>query len=92
MNKELDNEYEYCRWMFKRVMGYINNNDVKQAGISFASDCNTKGIDLGFLKMMFFYQNDKYELIKLICGYSFMPPDLKIYYDNPQKALIDFKI
>lgn len=85
------NDDEYCRWMFKRVMEYVNNNDIKNAGISFASDCNKKQIDLGFLGLMLFNQTDKYELIKLICGFSFMPSDLSIYYDNPQKALENYK-
>ena len=85
-------DYDYCRFMFKRVMEYVNNNDVKNAGISFASDCNKKGIDLGFLSMLFFRQTDKNELIKLVCGYPFMPPDLRQYYDNTEKAFDDYKM
>ena len=85
------NHDEYCRWMFQRVMEYINRNEIKEAGISFAIDCNKKDIDLGFLRMMFFNQSDKYSLIKLICGYSFMPQEFQKYYDNPEKALIDYK-
>jgi len=84
------NDDEYCRWMFRRVMDYIKENKVKEAGASFASDCNKRDIDLGFLGMMLFHQRDKHELIKLICGYSFMPADLKIYYDKPEKAILDY--
>ena len=81
---------DYCRFMFKRVMEYLNKNDVKNAGVSFVSDCNKKEIDLGILTMLFFSQTDKNELIKLVCGYPFMPPDLRQYYDNPEKAFVDY--
>lgn len=86
-----DND-EYCRFMFKRVMDYINENKIREAGLSFLSDCDKKNIDLGILKMMFLYQTNKYDLIKLICGYPFMPSDLRIYYDDPEKAMIDYKM
>ena len=76
--------------MFRRVMNYIKENKVKEAGVYFASECNKRDIDLGILKIMFFNQIDKYKLIKLICGYSFIPDDLKIYYDKPEKAIIDY--
>jgi hypothetical protein len=82
---------KYCRWMFQRVMEYVNRNKIKEAGISFVSDCHKRDIDLGFLEMMLFHQSDKYSLIKLICGYSFMPPEFQKYYDNPEQALIDYK-
>jgi hypothetical protein len=41
--------------------------------------------------MFLFKQTDENELIKLVCGYHFMPADLKKYYDNPQKAFIDYQ-
>jgi len=85
------NNDEYCRFMFRRVMDYLKNNKVMEAGMSFASDCNKKDIDLGFLGMFLFKQTDENELIKLVCGYHFMPADLKKYYDNPQKAFIDYQ-
>lgn len=55
---------EYCRFMFKRVIEYLNKNDIKNVGISFASDCNKKEIYLEILTMLFFKQTDKIELIK----------------------------
>ena len=76
--------------MFRRVMDYLKNNQVMEAGMSFASDCNKKDINLGFLGMFLFKQTDKNDLIRLVCGYHFMPDDLKKYYDNPEKAFIDY--
>jgi hypothetical protein len=32
------NNDEYCRFMFRRVMDYLKNNKVMEAGMSFASD------------------------------------------------------
>jgi hypothetical protein len=82
---------KYCRFMFTRVMEYLNKKQVKEAGISFASDCNKKGIQLGFIGMMLFNQKDENELLRIICGFHFMPTDLKQYYHNPQKAFEDYK-
>lgn len=77
--------------MFQRVMEYVNKNEIELAGKSFVSDCNKRYIDLDIFKYMLFNETDKYSLIKLICGLHFMPRDLKKYYDNPEKALIDYK-
>lgn len=81
---------DYCRLMFKKVMEYLQKDEVQLAGSTFACDCNKMNIDLGPIKCLFFCQSDKNELIKLISGYSFMPSDIKQYYYNPEKAFIDF--
>ena len=82
---------EYCRWMFTRVMAYINENKIQEAALSFLSDCDKEDINLGILHMLFINQTNKYDLIQLICGYSFMPSDLSIYYDNPEKAFLEIQ-
>ena len=85
---------EYCRFMFKRVMGYLINkepNSSFEAGCSFASDCDKSKIDLGGLALFLFTkENSAEDVIKLVCGYSFMPKDLRLYYERPEQAFIDY--
>ena len=40
--------------------------------------------------MFLFKQTDKNDLIRLVCGYNFITDDSKKYYDNPEKAFIDY--
>lgn len=85
---------EYCRFMFKRVMEYLINKKTNysfEAGCSFASDCNKSKLDLGGLGLFLFKkENTAEDVIKLVCGYSFMPKDLRLYYEKPEKAFEDY--
>ena len=83
---------EDYRMIFRRVMEYLQKDDVRQGLMSFLSDCIKYDIDLGMLKMYFLTITDKNELIKTIAGYTFMPDDIKAYYINPDKAFKDYPV
>ena len=81
---------KYAEFMFNRVMQYLHKDDVKNAAMSFLSDCNKGKIDLGILTMMFPHVTDKKMLLNLICGYPWQPEKIKKYYDNQNKAFTDY--
>jgi hypothetical protein len=81
---------KYAEYMFKRVMQYLHKGEVKNAAMSFLSDCNKRGINLGFFTMVLLTTADKNMLLNVICGFPWQPNKIKAYYDNQDKAFIDY--
>ena len=81
---------KYAEYMFNRVMQYLHKGEVKNAAMSFVSDCNKGKIDLVFFTMVFLEVTDKNMLLNLICGYPWQPKKIKQYYDNQNKAFTDY--
>lgn len=81
----MDNEF-----IFRRMMEYILRNDFENARSSIVSDISK--IDNNPLSgMIIMSSQDSIELIKNVAGFPFMNEKIQTYYNNPQKALNDYK-
>ena len=81
----MDNDY-----IFKRMMDYIIEDNFEEARMSILSDISK--IDNNPMgSMIIMSSKNIIELIKNTSGFSFMSENIKKYYSNPEKALIDYK-
>ena len=81
----MDNDY-----IFKRMMDYIIEDNFEEARMSILSDISK--IDNNPMgSMIIMSSKNIIELIKNTSGFSFMSENIKKYYFNPEKALIDYK-
>lgn len=77
-------------FIFKRMMEYIIQNNFEDAKKSIISDISK--IDSNPLSsMIIMTSKNSLELIKNASGFAFMSKKIKSYYDNPEKALNDYK-
>ena len=77
-------------FIFKRMMEYIIENKFEQAKMSILSDISK--IDSNPLSsMIIMTSKNSIELIKNVSGFAFMSKKIKSYYENPEKALNDYK-
>ena len=72
------------------MMDYILNDDFNNAKMSIMSDLSK--IDSNPLtSVVIMSSQDPISLIKNAAGFHFMSQNIQQYYDNPEKALIDYK-
>ena len=77
-------------FIFKRMMDYILKDDFHNAKMSIMSDLSK--IDNNPLtNVVIMSSQDVISLIKNAAGFHFMSQNIQQYYDNPEKALIDYK-
>ena len=77
-------------FIFKRMMDYILNDDFNNAKMSIMSDLSK--IDENQLtSRVIMPSQDAISLIKNVAGFHLMSQNIQQYYDNPEKALIDYK-
>ena len=76
-------------FVFQRMMEYIVKNDFDTAKVSIMNDMN-KISDSCLSSMIIMRANTDIELIKIVAGFSIMSDKVKQYYNNPEKAIIDY--
>jgi len=75
---------------FKRMMDYIIEDKFDEARKSILSDISK--IDNNPMGgMIIMSSKNTIELIKNASGFAFMSDKIKKYYENPEKALADYK-
>ena len=80
----MDNDF-----IFKRMMVHILENKFEEARSSIISDISK--IDNNPASgMIIMSSKDSMELIKNVAGFYFMSEKVQTYYNNPEKALIDY--
>ena len=76
-------------FIFKRMMEYILENNFEEARRSILSDISK--IDNNPLSgMIIMSSENSIDLIKNVAGFYFMSEKVQTYYNNPEKALIDY--
>ena len=86
----MDNNQFGGRWAFDRAIEYLKKNDLQNAKMSFMSDIQkggVQGMEYQMASMIVMLASNKTELIKAMAGFSFMPPDIRCFYDNPEGAM-----
>ena len=77
-------------FIFKRMMDYIIQDKFQEARMSILSDISK--IDNNPMGgMIIMSSKNSIELIKNASGFAFMSDKIKKYYENPKKALTDYK-
>jgi len=77
-------------FIFKRMMDYILKDEFNNAKMSIMSDLS-KMDDKPLTSMIIMSSQDPISLIKNAAGVHFMSENIQQYYNNPEKALIDYK-
>ena len=77
-------------FIFKRMMDYILNDDFNNAKMSIMSDLS-KIDENPLTSRVIMSSQDAISLIKNVAGFNLMSQNIQQYYDNPEKALIDYK-
>jgi len=79
-----------CELIFERMMKYIIEDNFNEARMSILSDISK--IDNNPMGgMIIMSSKNSIELIKNASGFAFMSDKIKKYYENPKKALTDYK-
>ena len=77
-------------FIFKRMMDYVLKDDLLNAKISIMSDLS-KIDENPLTSRVIMSSQDAISLIKNVAGFHLMSQNIQLYYDNPEKALIDYK-
>ena len=77
-------------FIFKRMMDYILKDDLLNAKMSIMSDLS-KIDENPLTSRVIMSSQDAISLIKNVAGFHLMSQNIQQYYDNPEKALIDYK-
>ena len=77
-------------FVFERMMDYIIRNDLNEAKASAISDMNKMNDNYSSYIIIIMNARTKTELIKVMAGFTIMSDKVKEYYNNPQKAIIDY--
>ena len=78
-------------FIFNRMMEYIIKDDFDNAKRSAISDISKQNENpISF--MIINTAKDNLELIKIMAGFNSMNNKIKNYYNNPEQALIDYKL
>ena len=76
-------------FVFQRMMEYIVKNDFDTAKVSIMNDMN-KISDSSISSMLVMKAETDIELIKIVAGFAIMSDKVKQYYNNPDKAIVDY--
>ena len=76
--------------VFRTMMEYILKNDFRNAQLSAMSDM-LKYDDNNLSGMIIMTAKNQLELIKIMAGFATMSDGIKEYYNNPEKAINDYR-
>ena len=77
-------------FLFQRMMQLILQKKFEEAKASAISDMNKVGEVSSLSIMLIMTAKNNEELIKVVAAFSIMSDEVKQYYTNPQKALVDY--